>query len=76
MYSVHADEQQTGNNKSVITTNRKLVSVNNQGVVTSHGNLGRAMVVLTGVDEHGLKQTLNIIVQVSYKNNKNSCVRY
>lgn len=63
-FSVHGEHEGDAHNKS-ISIGRPLLTVSNDGIVQSYGTLGRAMVVITVMDDHGLRQTLSVIVQVS-----------
>lgn len=62
--SVHGEEQSEAGRQSV-SIPRAIVSVSNNGVISSHGVIGRAMVVITVIDELGLKQTLSVVIDVS-----------
>lgn len=41
-----------------------VVTVTKTGFLETHGTFGTAMVIVTAVDEYGLKQTLNLIIDV------------
>lgn len=60
-YSLHDDFTQE--DKSVTVLN-SLVTVTDSGELQSYGNLGRVMVIISASDDHGLKQSITLVVQV------------
>lgn len=51
--------------QGLITTPDTIITVSEDGVIKTYNNLGYAMVLVTAVDEQGLKHTLNFIVEVT-----------
>nr|XP_022913052.1 nuclear pore membrane glycoprotein 210 isoform X1 [Onthophagus taurus] len=48
----------------LIGDDQSIVTVTSQGMLKSEDQLGYAMVLITSIDNHGLKQTLSLIVEV------------
>lgn len=58
------DSGSTEKSKSLSIPN-PIISVSDTGLLTSNGVTGHTMLLITSVDEYGLKQTISIVVEVS-----------
>lgn len=52
-------------NRKSLSIPNPIISVSDTGVLSSSGVTGHTMLQITSVDEYGLKQTINIVVEVS-----------
>ncbi|XP_066245926.1 nuclear pore membrane glycoprotein 210 [Euwallacea similis] len=50
--------------KAVYSSSERIVTLTSGGLLQSYGNLGHVMLIITSVDSNGLKQRLNIVVEV------------
>ncbi|XP_060536617.1 nuclear pore membrane glycoprotein 210 [Cylas formicarius] len=49
---------------SVYQSEKQIVSLSSTGLLKSFGIFGHALLIITSIDEHGLKQYINIVVEV------------
>lgn len=50
--------------KAVYTSSDRIVTLTSTGLLQSYGVLGHALLIITSIDKNGLKQRLNIVVEV------------
>lgn len=50
--------------KAVYTSSDRIVTLSSSGLLQSYGVLGHALLIITSIDKNGLKQRLNIVVEV------------
>ena len=50
-----------------LSVRNQIVSVSNTGLVQSNTNLGYCTILVVSTDNHGLEQTLNVPIKVSYR---------
>lgn len=51
--------------QKAVSTSNPVIRVSDTGFLQSFDTLGRALVLVTGIDNNGLKQTLTLVVEVS-----------
>lgn len=52
-------------NKKSLSIPNPIISVSDKGLLSSTGVTGHTMLLITSVDEYGLKQTITVVVEVS-----------
>ncbi|KAI4468828.1 nuclear pore membrane glycoprotein [Holotrichia oblita] len=63
-YKLIGEDSSDSQNQRSLTIPNPLVTITEDGVLQSHGMVGYSMVLVMAYDDHGLKQTLSLIVEV------------